>query len=324
MHARLALALLIPAACIAQAQAPAITFEKTHHDFGQIPADRKVTYRFKVKNTGTATLNITRINPSCGCTSTVLGKWSLEPGETTEVEASFDPRGFRGQVRKSIQVISDDPTKSAVTLAFEAEVIQEIMPSTTSVFFYDVVRTATRKTTMRLVSGNGKPVQVKEVKAPGAPYLATAVTTEGNDAVLDISLDGRKIAASKRRGVDTLTVVTTSAKMPVIPIQVQWEMKYAVLATPERVAWADAAGKALKSPVVLKQAEGKPFQVTSFKSSNPLISVEGIGHAAAAQQELQIALSPSAKAGSYQEQVILFLDDPNQPELTLRVSAILR
>jgi hypothetical protein len=322
MKARAFLFLAVPAICLAQG--PAITFEKLHHDFGKISADRKVSYRFKVTNTGSATLNITRLNPSCGCTSTVLGKWSLEPGESTEVEANFDPAGFRGEVRKSIQVISDDPAKGTVTLSFQAEVVQEIMPSTNVVFFYDVVRSVPRKATVRLASGNGQPVQVKETKAPGAPYLSTSVKTEGNDAVLEIDMDGRKVPQSKRRGVDVLTIITTNARMPLITLNVQWELKPTVLLTPERVAWVEPAGKELKSLVTLKQADGKPFRVLEAKSSNPLVKVEGIGKPAAPQQEVQILLVASAKPGNYTETVRLTLDDPNQPELTLRVSAVLR
>ena len=86
------LAIAVPVACIAQT--PVITFEKTHHDFGKIGGDRKVSYRYKVTNTGQATLNISRLKPACGCTSTVLGKWSLAPGEQTEIEISFDPKGW--------------------------------------------------------------------------------------------------------------------------------------------------------------------------------------------------------------------------------------
>ena len=322
MKALAALALVIPVVCIAQT--PVITFEKTHHDFGKIGGERKVSYRFKVTNTGQGTLNITRLNPSCGCTSTVIGKWSLAPGESTEVEASFDPRGFRGLVRKSIQVISDDPTNGTLTLSFEAEVIQEIMPSTTTVFFYDLSRTTPKQATVRLVSGNGQPVQVKETKSPGAPYLSATVKNEGNDAILDIDMDGRKLSSGKQRGVDSLTVVTTSEKMPVITISVQWELKASVISTPERVAWVEPAGKELRSPISLKQVDGKAFRITDTKSSSPLVKIVGAGKTGSPQHDVQVVLAASAKPGTYNENVILFLDDPNQPELTLRVSAILR
>ena len=143
-------ALIAPAALLAQAPEPAISFDKVHFDFGKISPDRKVSAKYKVTNTGKAFLNITHINPSCGCTSTMLGKWSLAPGESEYLEATFDPKGNKGVVRKSIQVASNDPKNGVLTLTMEADVVQEIMPSTSSLFFLDVPRNTPRKAVVRL------------------------------------------------------------------------------------------------------------------------------------------------------------------------------
>jgi len=165
---------------------------------------------------------------------------------------------------------------------------------------------------------------VKQTKAPGAPYLRATAKSEGNDALLEIELDGRKLSSGKQRGVDSLTVLTTSDKMPVITISVQWELKATVLSAPERVAWVEPAGKELRSTIKLKQQDGKDFRVTGAKCSTPLLKIAGLGKAGAPQQELQVILAASAKPGTYSENVIFFLDDPNQPELNLRISAVLR
>jgi hypothetical protein len=254
----------------------------------------------------------------------MLGKWSLAPGESTEVEASFNPAGFRGPVRKSLTVTSNDPVNPSVTLTFEADVIQEIVPDPSTLFFQDLLRSGIKKAVVRLKSGNGHPVQVKEIKAPGAPYLSAIARTEGNDAILDVSLDGQKIPQNKQTGADALTVITTSERTPVISIFVQWDLKPMVTATPERVGWVEAAGKELNATVVLKHIDGKPFRVLSGKATHPALSVEGLGKASAAQHDLRIVLAPTAKPGTYNESIVLSLDDPNQSELTLRVTAILR
>jgi hypothetical protein len=78
--------ILACAAATLMAQAPIISFDKVHHDFGRISPDRKVAAKYKVTNTGNAFLSITQVRPSCGCTYTLLGKWSLAPGESTEIE----------------------------------------------------------------------------------------------------------------------------------------------------------------------------------------------------------------------------------------------
>jgi len=317
-----ALVFLAPVVCLAQA-APHISFDATHFDFGKIPGDVKVSHRFKVTNTGQAPLNITRLNPSCGCTSTVIGKWTLAPQESTEVEVNFNPAGFRGVSHKSIQVISDDPA-SPTTLTFEADVVREIMPSTESVFFQDLVRNVPRKASVKLSSGTDKPVALTEAKAPGAPYLAAALRQDGRDAWVDITLDGRKIPAGRQVGADAIIVRTANPKVPTVTLTVQWEMRASVTADPLRVAWSETVGQELHTRVVLKQVDGKPFRILSSKTTNPVLSVEGITKNPAARHEIEVVLAADAKPGLYTEKVVLTLDDPNQPELELRVSASLR
>lgn len=319
-------ALLIAPALLAQAPAqdPVIRFEKIHHDFGRISSDRKVSAKYKVTNAGKAFLSITHINPSCGCTSTMLGKWSLAPGESSELEASFDPKGTRGLVRKSIQVTSNDPKNAVVTLTMEADVGQEIMPSTTSVFFTEVPRATPRKAVVRLASGNGQQVQVTEVKIPGAPYFTSAVRPEGLDAILELTFDGRKVPPGQVRGVEAITLRTTSPNQPLLSLSAQWELKSYVTSKPDRVTWVEPAGKDLKSALVLTHAEGKAFALTGVKSSSPLVKVEGLGRKSATAHDLQVILSGSAKAGSLNERLTFTTDLAEQPEVEVRVAAILR
>jgi hypothetical protein len=106
------------------APVPAITFDAMFFDFGKIAQAQTVVHTFKVTNTGQATLHIGDVKPVCGCTSTVVGKMDLAPGETTEIEAAYTPEnGFSGAARKTILVLSDDPAHPKLTLRFSAEVL---------------------------------------------------------------------------------------------------------------------------------------------------------------------------------------------------------
>ena len=201
----------------------------------------------------------------------------------------------------------------------------EIMPSTDSVFFQDLVRSAPRKASVKLSSGTDKPVLLTDAKAPGAPYLTTALRKDGKDAWVDITLDGRKVPAGRQVGADAIIVRTTNARVPTVTITVQWEMRASVTANPLRVAWSEPAGTELRSSVLLKQVDGKPFRILSSRTTNPGPDRRGhAGKTAAASHEIQVVLASNAQPGLYTEKVLLTLDDPDQPELELRVSASLR
>ena len=94
-------------------------FETNDHDFGTIAEGKKVSYTYKVKNTGQAPLIIQKADPSCGCT---VPDWTKDPipvGGTGFVKAEFDTNGKAGIQNKTITVTANTWPKTA-TLRFKA------------------------------------------------------------------------------------------------------------------------------------------------------------------------------------------------------------
>jgi hypothetical protein len=315
--------LLACAAATLLAQAPIISFDKTHHDFGRITPDRKVSAKYRVANTGNAFLNITQVRPSCGCTYTMLGKWSLAPGEATEIEATFDPRGVKGLVRKSIEVVCDDPKTPGITLTLEAEVVQEIMPSVDSVYFHQAPKSVTSRSQVHYASGNGEPVQIVDIKAPGAPFLTFSHRPEGKGAALEVAFDGHKVPPGQLRGVETAVVRFANPRINQLPLNIQWDLKPSILVSPVELVFQDTAGKELRQKLTLKQADGRAFRVTGTRFSLAGMRAAGLDQKAATV-ELTVILPDTLKAGRYTETLTLSTDDPDQPELTVRVVALLK
>ncbi|MBX2895175.1 MAG: DUF1573 domain-containing protein [Cyclobacteriaceae bacterium] len=103
---------------------PVAQFEKIEHDFGTINEGQKVSYTYKIKNTGEAPLIIQSAQPSCGCT---VPKWSQEPipvGGTGEITAEFDSSGKPGINNKTITVTANTWPK-VTTLRFKAMVVEK-------------------------------------------------------------------------------------------------------------------------------------------------------------------------------------------------------
>lgn len=92
---------------------PAITFEETEHNFGDITQGDVVEHTFNFKNTGTQPLVIERVDVSCGCTSPAWTKEPIMPGKTGFVTAKFNSAGKLGQQKKPLTIHSNaaDGTK---------------------------------------------------------------------------------------------------------------------------------------------------------------------------------------------------------------------
>jgi hypothetical protein len=85
------------------ANAQKLEFDELVHDFGAIKEEMgSVTHAFKFTNTGDKPLVITKVQPSCGCTTSGWTKEPVKPGETGEVLATY--RTSPGAFNKSFTV----------------------------------------------------------------------------------------------------------------------------------------------------------------------------------------------------------------------------
>ncbi len=83
---------------------PVIKFENNSYDFGTLEEGEIVECSFKYKNTGTAPLKITKIITDCGCTVPKYDKKAVLPKEESKIKVTFDSRGFRNNIYKTITV----------------------------------------------------------------------------------------------------------------------------------------------------------------------------------------------------------------------------
>jgi|TARA_B110000285_G_C15131313_1_gene623783 hypothetical protein len=82
---------------------PAMTFDKTEHDFGTINEGEKVITEFNFTNTGTEDLIIVDARGSCGCTVPEYPKNTpIAPGASGKIMVSFDSSNKPGIQQKSV------------------------------------------------------------------------------------------------------------------------------------------------------------------------------------------------------------------------------
>ena len=109
------LMLVLPIGAHAQAQAQ---WDKTSHDFGTFNEDQgERSCTFVVKNGGDAPLVLTRVLSSCGCTVAKYDTEPIQPGESGNVDVTYNPIGRPGPFEKSIWVHSNgDPSKTRLVV----------------------------------------------------------------------------------------------------------------------------------------------------------------------------------------------------------------
>jgi hypothetical protein len=113
-------------AVVAMAQKPVITFEETSHNFGTIAEDGgKVSHVFNFTNTGDATLVISNVRASCGCTTPSWPKEPVEPGKTASITVTYNPLGRPGAFTKTVTITANtEPEATMVKITGEVQKAQ--------------------------------------------------------------------------------------------------------------------------------------------------------------------------------------------------------
>jgi len=100
---------LLIVCCGTALAAPKLEVVETTYDFGEILKGDQVKHIFTIRNAGDAPLTIEKVKTSCGCTAALLSEKVLAPGQTAEIKTNFDSTRFKGRVKKTIYVNSNDP-----------------------------------------------------------------------------------------------------------------------------------------------------------------------------------------------------------------------
>ncbi|MCB9845127.1 MAG: DUF1573 domain-containing protein [Phycisphaeraceae bacterium] len=106
--------------------APRISLGLTEHQFGKIADDQIQHTVIPFSNTGKSTLVIRDVRSECSCTAAKPQKLEYSPGESGEIDVSFDPHGRQGAQHRTVTVFTNDPVSPATTFVIEADVVKMI------------------------------------------------------------------------------------------------------------------------------------------------------------------------------------------------------
>lgn len=112
---------LLFAGSFALVSAQTISFDKTTIDYGNVAVGADGQRVVTVTNKGNKPLIISKVSPSCGCTTP---KWSNEPimpGKSAKIEVGYNTQ-LKGGFKKSIDVYSNDPKQGRTVLWIEGKV----------------------------------------------------------------------------------------------------------------------------------------------------------------------------------------------------------
>ena len=222
------------AAAAAGGSAPRIQFATPTYDFGKVKSGELVKYTYYFTNAGGATLQVSNVQVSCGCTT--AGDWTrlVEPGRSGGIPIQFNSASFNGQVGKAITVICNDTNQPAVVLQMKGTVWKPIEVTPQLAVLNVTAESASASATVRIVNNEEGPVTLS---APEGNNAAFAAELRTNQPGKQFELVIRTLPPLPPGNVQgQITLKTSSTNMPVINVTAWANVQPVVVAMPMQIA----------------------------------------------------------------------------------------
>jgi hypothetical protein len=215
---------------------PKIQFDKTVYDFGSTSPVTQVAGKFIISNTGSATLEIKKPQPSCGCTVAALTKDKLEPGEKAELGFTVNVGVPRGHVEKHITVPSNDPSQPSVNLTLKVDIIPTFDVTPQSISLGNIHQSVTTNITVQIKRLDGRPLGLARAEANNKNIIAKLGAPQGSNDLVMLTV---AINAGGSPGPlnDSIRVLGSDTNTPPITIAINGRIVGDVTANPETQFW---------------------------------------------------------------------------------------
>ena len=132
---------------------PAFHMPSSVVDFGRVADFETRTASVAFTNIGSTTLEVIKVQPTCGCTSTKLEKTLFAPGEGDNINLTFKPKGS-GKQTKIVHVVTNDAKQPRHQITIKADVVPTLQVTPRSLSFGKISLGDGAKRTLMLQSGN--------------------------------------------------------------------------------------------------------------------------------------------------------------------------
>ncbi|HTL18082.1 MAG TPA: DUF1573 domain-containing protein [Patescibacteria group bacterium] len=251
-------------------QGPKAQFAVPVYDFGRVQAGDLVKYSFVFTNTGDEALEVSHVQPSCGCTT--AGDWTrkVEPGQTGTIPVQFNSANFNGQVFKTVSVTSNERKKPVTVLQLKGTVWKpiELVPPYTVI---NVTPDASQASaSIRILNHTEEPLTISPPQI-NTPTFAVALITNQPGKEYTLALNSAtELTTGNIQG--KISVKTSSTKTPNLDIPFWVNVQPVITVVPQRLSVPQTPLKA-KSPSTITLQNNS---TNSLTLSEAAVNVPGV------------------------------------------------
>lgn len=322
-------ALLVAASLLAAGKPKAVAVEPIS-DVGSVAKGDKITHDFVIRNDGDADLQITNVQPACGCTVAEFDK-TIKPGATGKVHAVVDTTTFNGPIAKGISVFTNDPDAPQIELTLRAKVDPYISVKPGYARYIIVQGEPEGNIAQSLWAPDGSSWDVTSVDSP-YPFLKVSFHEAKAEERLPDAKGKQwqiemKLANDAKVGPlsDYVTVHTSHPKQKIVQIPVSGFVRPVIAVTPPVADFGkiELKGEALHKSIDIRNFATESIKVTGIEPTLPKgIETKLESLKDGREYEVKVTVSPEIAKGPFNGKLTIHTDSPKAPTLEVELKGI--
>jgi hypothetical protein len=313
-------AVLLVAATVLAAGKPKAVVAEPIKDVGTVATGEKITHDFVIRNDGDAVLEITNVQPACGCTVAQFDK-TIAPGQTGKVHAVVDTTTFNGPISKGVSVFTNDPDTPQIELTIRAKVEPYIAVKPGYARYITVQGEPLEGSIAQtLYATDGTSIDVTGVDSPW-PYLhVTYREAKPEERVGEAKGKQWKIEMKLSNDAkvgplsDYVTVHTNHPQQKIVQIPVSGFVRPVIAVTPPV---ADFGQIELKEPLRralnIRNFATEPIKVTGVEQNLKGMEAKIEPLEEGREYQVRIVLNPGLGKGPFNGKLTIHTDSPKAP-----------
>jgi hypothetical protein len=250
---------------------PKIQFDQNIHDFGKITGGAAVKHTFVFTNIGDQLLELSNVQPSCGCTT--AGEWSrkVEPGQTGTIPIQFNSGNFSGEIHKTITVTSNDKSQPQAVLQLKGSIWKpiEVTPQF-AMLNLTQESPSNAPTKVKIVNNTDTPLTLSPPECSNKAINVDLQTVKpGKEFELTVSAVP-PVNSGTLQG--TITIKTSSTNMPLISVTAWANIQPVIAVMPQQIVLP-------RPPLLNKVSHSVTIQnhgTNQLALTEPKVNVEGV------------------------------------------------
>ena len=252
--------------------APRIHFSETVFDFGKAKPADTLRHDFIFTNTGNATLEVTGVQPGCGCTT--AGAWDrqIEPGKTGKIPIQLNPSSFSGSIAKLVTVTCNDPVQATYQLQVRAAIWRpiDVQPSYVQFVMIDDEQVNPPAQVVHIVNNLDEPISLEA--SSGNQEFNTKLNTVRPGKEFELQVTYTKATANPGPQANNITIKTSAADMPVLNITAYAMTQPAIMVMPGQIQLpAGPINPSQRYTAMIRNNGRSPIKI-----SDPSLNIEGV------------------------------------------------